>query len=261
MEEFFETLPGGELSGAPAHVRTYDPRWPQMFMDASRYDWDDARWKRKNRGKNAYRIIPLTQGYFALVSPCDYKRLTTFADGSPKRWHAKIQKDKEGNLCKVYASRRGRAKEPCDVYMHREILDFFEIRGAVGDHINGYGLDNRRVNLRRVKRGVNNSNVRQGRDLPVGVEQLRNGRYKGIHSVRLGKRLVKTVRSKRSWLSPEPAAKWYRNRLKRLHKHVAWAHDPGSVSYPVLPPSIDSEPLVPRRPKGERRASHAEIPF
>ena len=240
-----------------AKVTGFDPDWPDGFRWHDRYDWSAPDWLRSNRGEFAYRIIPLTQGYFTIVSKRDYKRLTHYPDGSFKRWHVTVERDNRGVVVKAYACRRGRKGEPKSVFMHREIL---ECTSGLGDHVNGYGLDNRRCNLVHVRRGgANNHNRRSMRDLPVGVELRRNGRYGGIRSVRLGAHSVKTVRSKRTWTDPGPAAQWYLNQLKRLHKRTAWAHDPKSVNYPTFPPTIYSDPMPIRRKQPEHE--RVEIPF
>jgi hypothetical protein len=67
-----------------------------------------------------------------------------------------------------------------------------------------------------------------------------------------------SIRSKRSWLTPEPAARWYRNQLKKLCGNLAWAHQPHSVDYPVLPPRVESEPEH-RVAKKKNRV--CELPF
>jgi hypothetical protein len=58
----------------------------------------------------------------------------------------------------VYAARRGRAGEPKQVYLHREVLGLNPGDGLVGDHIEGNTLDNRRCNLRRATHTENQRN-------------------------------------------------------------------------------------------------------
>lgn len=224
--------------------------WRFKFIQ---YDWDDIGFIRKNHGEHAYRTIPLTQGYFMIVSPHDYRRMTRFPDGSPKRWTANVQRHpRTGEITKVYAYRHGRADEPTTVYAHRELVGCLEDPGVV-DHKNGWGLDNRRgtqarpVNLRYTSQSENLHNALRSRStnlsLPRGVEPRKKNRrglqmYGGMYCKRSGEK-VRTVRSKRLWLTPEPAGRWYESQMRKLHrKRTAWAHNPESVSYPVFPPAF-----------------------
>lgn len=215
-----------------------------------RYDWDDPSFIANNHGPYAYRVIPLTKGYFMIVSPHDYKRMMTFPDGSRKKWYATLQTDpRTGHVIKVYGCRTGRGDEPQSVYAHRELIGCIEDSGVV-DHMNGFGLDNRRgtkecpVNLRYTSQSENTHNAVRSRTtnltLPRGVECRRKNKrgkqlYGGMYCKRVGEK-VRTIRSKRVWLTPGPAARWYQSQMSRLHrKRTEWAHNPDSVSYPVFP--------------------------
>lgn len=77
------------------------------------------------------KLIPLTQGQFAIVDADDYERL------SQHKWCA----FKVGNGC--YARRHSAGKT---TYMHHEVINV--PAGMVCDHINHNTLDNRRCNLR-----------------------------------------------------------------------------------------------------------------
>ena len=83
---------------------------------------------RKMRYGEAFRIIPLTKGYVAIVSPEDYDRLAVYNWYAVKCRHT------------VYAE-RGR-----HIRMHREVMRIKDDR--VVDHHNHNGLDNRNTNLR-----------------------------------------------------------------------------------------------------------------
>ncbi len=91
---------------------------------------------RRLRFGYAYRRIPLTQGKFAIVDPGDYYELAKY------KWHAR----RDGRT--FYASRSVRTKEgKRRIFpMHRQILKVAD--DMFVDHINRYGLDNRRANLR-----------------------------------------------------------------------------------------------------------------
>jgi len=79
--------------------------------------------------------ILLTQGMVALVSDCDYARVSCM------NWYA--NKKRMG----VYVAARGGGNRGGKiVYMHRLIMEAME--GFDVDHINGNCLDNRRENLR-----------------------------------------------------------------------------------------------------------------
>lgn len=92
------------------------------------------------------REIPLTQGYVALVDDEDWEWLS--------RWKWSVASGPHTQ----YAQRgpaRGHEKA---IQMHRLILG--TAPGLETDHINGDGLDNRRVNLRECTRQENQRNSR-----------------------------------------------------------------------------------------------------
>lgn len=91
--------------------------------------------------------IPLTQGLFAIVDKEDYERL------NKHKWHASY----DGNG--LYASTNivdGLNRKT--LKMHRFIMN--AQKGQMIDHINGNGLDNRKVNLRFCTRSQNGANRR-----------------------------------------------------------------------------------------------------
>lgn len=215
-----------------------DTNWIADFTDSSSYDWQDPWLTNKNLGTFAFRTIDLTKGYFMIVSPRDYKRMTTFPDGSPKKWYAHIQTDADGTVVSAYARRRGRAGEPRSVYAHRELLDcLFDSRS--GDHLNGRGLDNRRCNLLLTRfNAMNKISVRTvHHGLPRGVERRGKGGllYGGIRVVRLSRKKTLTIRSKRVWSTPEPAARWYMNQINKMCGKRPWVYVPKTVHYPEFP--------------------------
>lgn len=82
------------------------------------------------------KLIPLTQGQFAMVDDEDYEALSVF------NWHAVKAKRT------YYASRYIRSNgKDSNIYMHRELLG---IVGSplIGDHIDHNGLNNQRKNIR-----------------------------------------------------------------------------------------------------------------
>ncbi len=199
----------------------------------------------------------MTQGFFMIVPKRAYRKMTQFKDGKPKSWCVKIDRDSEGKFIKVYARRAGHENEPNTVYAHRELLDVIDGSGDV-DHINGWSLDNRgdardSVNLDYVNTRLNGSNAIRQRTvhlgLPRGVQQRgvnKKGQllYRGIRCKRLGPHRVLVVRSKRAWLTPGPAARWYQSQLKKIHRRTTWAHSPLTVNYPLFPPTLESKSAV-----------------
>jgi hypothetical protein len=117
-------------------------------------------------------VIPLTQGYEAIVDDMDATRVLAhkwYVRHTARRWfygEAKIP-------------RRGRVR------LHRFILDAPPTCDV--DHVNGNGLDNRRSNLRLASNSQNGAN----RQLNVnsksglkGVSLLPSGRYHSVIRVR-----------------------------------------------------------------------------
>jgi hypothetical protein len=95
-----------------------------------------------------YERIPLSQGKFAIVSPCDFEWLSEF------KWH----------YSDGYARRnlpRNGLKIRQHETMHRAIYKLFDARPELIDHINCDKLDNRRENLRIADSIIN------GRNSPV----------------------------------------------------------------------------------------------
>jgi len=87
------------------------------------------------------RKIKLTQGKYALVDDNDYDRLIK------RKWFAHKTK---GGLWYVESwKRKGDRDKTLVLYMHRTVMRYFG-RKFVIDHINNNGLDNRKLNLRKV---------------------------------------------------------------------------------------------------------------
>ncbi len=119
------------------------PRWvikPAVFI---------VLFYRKIRYGCSFRKILLTQGKYAIVDADDYQRLSKYkwricGDG---RWtHYATRGIKRGGKWR-------------NIRMHREIIKVPE--GMVIDHINGNGLDNRKVNLRAATIAENGWNSRK----------------------------------------------------------------------------------------------------
>ncbi len=111
----------------------------------------------------AVSLVPLTQNTDAIVDAEDLISL------SECRWNVSSQ----GKL--RYARRKNKGKT---VYMHREIMNI--PNGVQIDHINGNGLDNRKVNLRICNHSQNQQNrAKRGN---------KSSRFKGVDWHKLSKK-------------------------------------------------------------------------
>ena len=117
-------------------------------------------WRRLRYGC-AYRKIPLTQGYYAIVDPADYPHLS--------RYNWRLCRTRGKNTLYAERSIRLPSGRYSRILMHRQLIDAPE--GYVIDHINGNGLDNRRANLRlaTVAQNAWNSRKRNPRSGYKGV--------------------------------------------------------------------------------------------
>lgn len=95
------------------------------------------------------KLIPLTQGLFALVDTTDFDQL------APHKWHA--VRTKRGLYYAVRALPRPTPRNQRRLYLHHAILG----KGfPTVDHKNGDTLDNRRQNLRGATVSQNGGNSR-----------------------------------------------------------------------------------------------------
>jgi hypothetical protein len=118
---------------------------------------------RRLRYGEAFRLIPLPKGLFAIVSPQDYDRLAAY------KWLF----NKKGNLCYSYRYERSKTapKKQIRIPMHRHILAPPD--DLLVDHRNHNGLDNRPSNLRIATPAENGYNKRKP-DAPS------SSRFKGV---------------------------------------------------------------------------------
>jgi hypothetical protein len=110
------------------------------------------------------RRIPLTQGEHAIIDDEDYPLISQF------KWHLD-RRVKRVNV--LYAKRQvtiGKKKQRGQL-MHRLIMKPPD--GLFVDHINGDGLDNRRLNLRLCNNQENSRNQRR-------LRKNKTSRYKGV---------------------------------------------------------------------------------
>ena len=133
------------------------PRWLDLVLV-----WGVLKYRQLRYGE-AFRIIPLTKGLVAIVSPEDYDRLSAYS------WYA--------SRCRhtFYAQRSERSKfgfkKQYHLSMHREVLGVFDDK--LVDHQNHNGLDNRRSNLRIATPKENGWNRRK-------TTAFSTSRYKGV---------------------------------------------------------------------------------
>ena len=106
-----------------------------------------------------FKKIPLTQGKFAIVDTEDYERLSAY------KWYFQrygLGLDK-GCACRAGVVNGMRRL----IRMHYEIVGYLSV-----DHINGCGIDNRKVNLRKANKSQNAQNV--------GLNENNTSGYKGV---------------------------------------------------------------------------------
>lgn len=118
--------------------------------------------------------ITLTQGYFALVDPEDFKRFGHL------KWTATVQKRADGTL-RVYAYRNvwGADGKCRTTFLHRAIVDAKP--GEKVDHEDRDTLNCRRYNLRTATSVQNACNRRQGLSKHgfIGIDTQTHGRFRG----------------------------------------------------------------------------------
>lgn len=108
-----------------------------------------------------YREIPLTQGQVAVVDLSDFEAMSQY------KWQAR--KSKHSHVW--YAIRSvGSKPNQKTLQMHRIIMDLPSTNGLFVDHINGDGLDNRRINLRVATHSQNHMNERLRKDNTSGFK-------------------------------------------------------------------------------------------
>jgi hypothetical protein len=123
---------------------------------------------------SAVALIPLTQGYSALVDPEDFRRFAHL------KWTATVQKRADGSL-RVYAYRleRGADGKWHNYFLHRAVMD--AAPGQKFDHEDRNTLNCRRYNLRPATYSQNAANTsrRPGKYGFLGVDSQTPGAYRG----------------------------------------------------------------------------------
>ncbi len=172
----------------------------------------------KENGRNSYvaengenfRLIPLTQGQFAIVDAEDYDRL------AQHKWCAVKGRDT------FYAQR---FKDGKIVGMHREIMR--APKGMMCDHRNHNGLDNRKSNLRLCTSAQNQYNKRPKKGC--------TSRYKGVFLRSDCKRWRAKIGFNRKWIhigdfdNQMEAAMAYDDKAIELFGEFAWLNFPERI--------------------------------
>jgi hypothetical protein len=153
------------------------------------------------------KLIPLTQGKFAIVDADDYDWLIQY------KWHCRHNRNK-------FYAYRNKAGKP--VSMHRELIA--NNKSLLVDHIDGNGLNNRKSNLRLCTIAQNAHNR-----LPKSNSR---SRYKGLSWHKPHKRWeVRIIKSgKSSFLGcfddPTDAALAYDRKAEQLFGQFAYLNFP-----------------------------------
>jgi HNH endonuclease len=107
------------------------------------------------------KTIPLTQGYESLVDEEDYARVSQF------KWHAQVDRRKDGTIKNVYAVRNvcldGKwvGQKLHRFIMEKELAEKNDDSDLQIDHRDGCTTNNTRNNLRIVNQSQNNANRRK----------------------------------------------------------------------------------------------------
>lgn len=164
--------------------------------------------------------IPLTMGMVAIVDSADYERL------SKHKWHAY-----RGRYT-FYAARKFFS---CDynkeitISMHRQLLGMSYGDGKIGDHKNGNGLDNRRLNLREASHTKNLWNTKMRSHNTSGYRGLYWFKKAGKWNARI--RVNNVTHSLGLFIDKKDAAVAYDKAALEYHGEFA------SLNFPIALPS------------------------
>jgi hypothetical protein len=149
------------------------------------------------------KLIPLTQGQFAIVSDDMYDELNQF------KWYARWSKCTKS----YYAVRNIQLEDKRTSHaMHRVIMNHPD---KFVDHINRNSLDNRRENLRTVTKSQNQMNRRINRKSKSGYKGVSWDKKAGKYMARIG--IDKKVIFLGYFTCPKEAHKVYVEASNNLH--------------------------------------------
>ena len=151
----------------------------------------------------AYRTLKLSQGAFALVDEDDYERMNAV------KW----------TLSGKYAQRKIRMPDGSytSELLHRAVLN--APRTLEVDHINGDGLDNRKINLRLSTRSQNRAHSTLRKSTKTG--------FKGVYNNHRTKKFRASIKADSrkynigTFATAEEAARAYDREALRLHGEFA----------------------------------------
>ena len=152
--------------------------------------------------------IPLTQMFYALVDGKNYDWLN--------RWQWRARKDYNTFYAVRYEQNRFTRKSKV-IIMHREILGLKFGDGKITDHINGYGLDNRELNIRICNNSQNQHNSRIRVDNTSGYKGVTKARQKWAVAIRNHGILIRLG----CYETKEEAARVYDEQAKKLFGEFA----------------------------------------
>lgn len=168
----------------------------------------DVKTLRKIRIDGHFAYVPLTQGYEAIIDADDVHLVEKW------NWAAQVTRKRNGEIGNIYAFRKSKIMNAAKrIYMHRVV--FNAPIGMEVDHINGYGLDNRKSNLRSATRAQNAKNQ--------GLSIANTSGIKGVYWHKPSKKWRAIIRSNGKQItignypSLEGAREAYRSASLRLH--------------------------------------------
>ncbi|MFC7799198.1 HNH endonuclease [Bacillus subtilis] len=158
--------------------------------------------------------IPLSNGGYALVDDSDFEELSKYKWSKTRKDHRRTEYARTNiKIAGMYKTRS----------MHRLILGLSTADRIIVDHINGNGLDNRRVNLRLANYSDNAANVKLNKNNTSGYKGVNYRRERSLWRTEIRKGR-KTVYKECSKCKHVAGLKYNVNALK-IHGPFAWLNE------------------------------------